>query len=672
MRIRVAEGSGFCFGVDRAVNIVEEQLALGKRICTIGELIHNPGFVRELAEKGARAVEGPGDIADGETAVIRAHGVPPEIYGQLKERGVEYIDATCPFVLRIHRIVESVEPDGGVIFIAGDALHPEIIGITGHCRAPYIVFESNAQLEEILEGMDNIEGISCYFVAQTTFSTREWLLCADTAKKVCTKPKIFDTICNATVIRQERARELAESSGLMVVVGGKHSSNTQKLYDICKSRCRTILVESAHELMQYDLGSPADAGVAAGASTPVRIIKEVQQTMSEILKNSDEMSFEEMLDQSFKNTYTGEKVTAVVTRISPNEIVVDIGTKQSGYVPISELTSDPTAKPEDIVKVGDEIELIVTRVNDIEGIVTLSKKRVDAMAGFEKVMAAVETGEVFTGVVVEVVKGGLLALTSGIKVFIPASQATASRNEDSQSMLKKQVQFKILEVNRARRRAVGSIRAIEKEKRKALESKFWDEVEVNKTYTGKVKSLTSYGAFVDLGGVDGMVHISELSWKRIKHPSEVVSVGEELEVYVKDIDQESKKISLGYKKSSDNPWEQLRAKHNVGDVITVKIVSMTAFGAFAQILPGVDGLIHISEISTQRIAKPQDVLSVSQEVEVKITELNFEKKRVSLSMKALLAAPSDDEAAAPAPVIESEPEVAAEPEAEPQQAQENE
>lgn len=359
--------------------------------------------------------------------------------------------------------------------------------------------------------------------------------------------------------------------------------------------------------------------------------------MSEIVKDQEELSFEEMLNQSFKTIDNREKVTAVVTGIAPNEISVDIGTKHAGYVPLNELTDDPNAKPEDLVKIGDELELMVVRVNDVEGTVMLSKKRLDAVAGFEKVMGAADTGEILEGTVVEVIKGGLLVLTNGVKVFIPASQATMSRGDSLEDLLKQKVTFKILEVNRQRKRAVGSIRAVLREQRKELEDQFWQDAEVGKQYTGVVKSLTSYGAFVNLGGVDGMVHISELSWSRIKHPSEVVNVGDTVEVYIRDIDTENKKISLGFKKAEDNPWTIMSQKYNVGDVCDVKVVSLTPFGAFAQIIPGVDGLIHISQISTERINKPADVLQVGQEVQAKITELDIERKRVSLSIKALLS-----------------------------------
>lgn len=359
--------------------------------------------------------------------------------------------------------------------------------------------------------------------------------------------------------------------------------------------------------------------------------------MSEFIAN-EEMSFGEMLDQSFKSTYNGKKETGVVVGYTPTEVQVDIGTKHTGYVPLHELTDDPNARVEDLVKIGDQIDLLVVRVNDVEGTVILSKKRLDAIAGLKKIEEAAESGEVLEGTVVEVVKGGVIVATNGVRVFVPASQASLSRIEDLNVLLKNNVSFKILEYKelpRGRKRAIGSIKAVLREQRKEQEEKFWESVEIGKTYTGAVKSLTQYGAFVDLGGIDGMVHISELSWNRIKHPSEVVNVGDVVEVYVKDIDREKKKISLGFKKAEDNPWEILKKDYPAGTVTKAKIVSLTTFGAFAQIIPGIDGLIHISQISNERVNKVSDVLEVGQEVDVKITEIDFDKKRVSLSIRAL-------------------------------------
>lgn len=665
MPLTVAKTAGFCFGVRRAVDTVYEQLeripsTSSPKLFTLGEIIHNAQVVEELDSLGAVAVDSLEKLLELEEqlsqqnrpyipVIIRSHGVPKKVYEALDNRSIPYIDATCPNVKRIQKIVEE-QPEGTLVLIAGDAVHPEIQGIIGHCNVTCVTFTSAKELAEFTENHANLSKMNSVMVAQTTFNTSEWQKCVETAKNLYTNLKIFDTICKATLMRQTEAAQLAEVSDIMIVIGGRHSSNTQKLSDICSRFTKTIWVETARELLsgQADVVCQIDAGsrvgVTAGASTPVRIIKEVQKTMSEILKE-EEMSFEEMLNQSFKSTYTGEKVKGIVTGIAPNEITVDIGTKHTGYVPLSELTNDPSLSTEDIVKKGDEIELVVLRVNDVEGTVMLSKKRLDAQAGFEKVMAAAGTGEVLSGTVTDVVKGGILAVTEGVKVFIPASLSGVSKNEPLEQLLKQKVDFVIREVNEKRHRAVGSIKDVLKEQKKVLEDKFWSEVEVGKRYQGVVKSITSYGAFVDLGGVDGMVHISELSWLRIKHPSDVVKVGDVLDVYVKDIDVENKKISLGYKKTEDNPWEVLKRDYEVGSVVTAKVVSMTAFGAFAQIIPGVDGLIHISQISNERINKPQDVLTIGQEVQVQITDIDFEKKRVSLSMKALLEDNAQEEAA---------------------------
>lgn len=665
MPLTVAKTAGFCFGVRRAVDTVYEQLerissTSSPKLFTLGEIIHNAQVVEELDSLGAVAVDSLEKLLELEEqlsqqnrpyipVIIRSHGVPKKVYEVLDSRSIPYIDATCPNVKRIQKIVEE-QPEGTLVLIAGDAVHPEIQGIIGHCNVTCVTFTSAKELAEFTENHANLSKMNSVMVAQTTFNTSEWQKCVETAKNLYTNLKIFDTICKATLMRQTEAAQLAEVSDIMIVIGGRHSSNTQKLSDICSRFTKTIWVETARELLsgQADVVCQIDAGsrvgVTAGASTPVRIIKEVQKTMSEILKE-EEMSFEEMLNQSFKSTYTGEKVKGIVTGIAPNEITVDIGTKHTGYVPLSELTNDPSLSTEDIVKKGDEIELVVLRVNDVEGTVMLSKKRLDAQAGFEKVMAAAGTGEVLSGTVTDVVKGGILAVTEGVKVFIPASLSGISKNEPLEQLLKQKVDFVIREVNEKRHRAVGSIKDVLKEQKKVLEDKFWSEVEVGKRYQGVVKSITSYGAFVDLGGVDGMVHISELSWLRIKHPSDVVKVGDVLDVYVKDIDVENKKISLGYKKTEDNPWEVLKRDYEVGSVVTAKVVSMTAFGAFAQIIPGVDGLIHISQISNERINKPQDVLTIGQEVQVQITDIDFEKKRVSLSMKALLEDNAQEEAA---------------------------
>ena len=637
MQIKIAKTAGFCFGVDRAVKKAFEAADNYDKVVTLGPIIHNPQIVSQLEEKGVTVVDLPQQVPQGATAVIRSHGVGKWVYDYLDQNGISYVDATCPFVAKIHHLVSEHSGQGRRILVAGDASHPEVQGIVGFCQGPVKVFKSAQELEKITQEEPDWTKNPAIMVAQTTFNVQEWRKSSDFAKKVYTNLIIFDTICNATEMRQQEAIVLAKESDYMVVIGGKNSSNTRKLAEICQGYCETFHIERAEELPKFDLSTSFVIGVTAGASTPACIIKEVQETMSEFIIN-EELSFGELLDQSFKSTYNGKKETGVVVGVTPTEVQVDIGTKHTGYVPLHELTDDPSAKIEDLVKVGDEIELLVVRVNDVEGTVVLSKKRLDAIAGMMKVQDAAENGEILEGNVIEAVKGGVIVSTNGVRVFVPASQASLSRIENLEELVKEHVSLKILEckdIGRGRKRIIGSMKAVMKEQRKAQEEEFWSSVEVGKKYTGAVKSLTSYGAFVDLGGVDGMIHTSELSWNRIKHPSEVVAVGDMLEVFVKEIDAEKHKISLGYKNEKDNPWEILKNEYPVGTVTKVKIVSTTTFGAFAQIIPGIDGLIHISQISNERVNKVADVLNVGDEVEAKVTEIDFEKKRVSLSMRAV-------------------------------------
>lgn len=635
-RITIAKSAGFCFGVDRAVKIVYDRLKTQK-VATYGPVIHNQDVIDDLTAKGVRILHSTDDLKADECVIIRAHGVGQEVYRTIESSPNQLVDATCPFVTRIHKIVQEKSREGYVILIAGDEKHPEVEGIVGHCSAEVHVFADDEALKNIFKKKSELLKKKVAIVAQTTYNIRIWDKCIEIAKQFCYHPQIYDTICNATSNRQSEAIELSKASDVMLIIGGKHSSNTVKLYDVCSQYCKCYHIENAGELCGIDFSGAFSIGITAGASTPAYIIKEVQGHMSEMLKNLDEdFNFEEALELSFKKIYTGNRVKGYITAVNGSEAIVDIGTKHTGYVPLSELTDDPGLKPADVVKVGEEIDLIVIKINDQDGIVTLSKKKVDAMVGFENILKAKEEGTVLEGVVLNVVKGGILVSSNGSKVFIPASQATLRRDDKLEELLKKTVQFKILEVNEQRGRAVGSIKAVTKEQRDVAEKKFWEEVKVGDTFKGEVKSITSYGAFVDLGGIDGMVHISELSWSRIKHPSEVVKVGDMLEVYVKDLDSEKNRISLGYKKTEDNPWEIFKNKYAVGDVVKATVVSMTPFGAFAQIIPGIDGLIHISQIANQRVNNVKDVLSAGQVVDAKITEIDLDKKRISISMRALL------------------------------------
>lgn len=639
--ITVAKTAGFCFGVNRAVDLVYHLVEEVTSVKTLGPIIHNPQLVDDLSQKGVSILDSPQQARSGDTVVIRSHGVGQQVYEELERPGIHLVDATCPFVAKIHKIVAEHSAAGETIIIAGDKNHPEVLGIQGHCQGECYVVKDEQELLEVLKNIKK----PAIMVAQTTFHANLWRKCVEIVKNLCTNLVFFDTICNATNERQAEAVLLAQQNDLMIVIGGKESSNTKKLKEVCAEFAETYLLETAEELDKLPpLCQYASIGVTAGASTPAYIIKEVLKTMSEMLnKQEGEMDFATLFEQSLESEklYNGKRVKGIVTTIAPNEVHVDIGAKQAGIVPADELTDDPSQATSDVVSKGDEIELVVLKVNDQEGIVTLSKKRCDAVAGFEEIKKAAEDGTVLTGTVVNVVKGGVLVLSNHTKVFVPASQVSDKRVEDLNTLLKTEVQFKILEVNERRNRALGSVRAVLESDKKEKEEKFWSEVEVGKIYKGEVKSLTSYGAFVDLGGVDGMIHITELSWSKIKHPSEIVNVGDIVEVYVKDLDPEKRRISLGYKKSEDNPWEIFKRDYKIDDVVKVKIVSFTNYGAFAEIIPGIDGLIHISQIANQRVEKISDILEIGQEVEVKIIDINYDAKRVSLSMRALL--PEEDQ-----------------------------
>lgn len=639
MTFTLAKTAGFCFGVNRAVNLVYDLLDKGERVATLGPIIHNPQLVAELETRGVRIIASPKEAEPGETVVIRSHGVEQSIYNEMESRSISYADATCPFVAKIHRIVAKAAAEGKTVLIAGDPNHPEVVGIRGHAGENVFVVRNADELQKRLKTLKNSQNPPCILVAQTTYHTTFWRDCFEVARKHYTNIEIFDTICCATSERQSEAAELAAHSDLMLVIGGRHSSNTQKLKQLCEGFCPTVLIETSAELRDIGLSAYDKIGITAGASTPAHIIKEVLKTMSEILRNEENEDFATLLEQSLESEkiYNGKRVTGVVTSVAPNEVHVDIGAKQAGIVPAEELTDDPNAKIEELVKKGDEIELSVVKVNDQEGIVTLSKKRCDAQKGFEKIKEAYENGTVLNAVITDVVRGGVLAYTCNTKIFIPAPHCSNTRVEDLSTLLKKQVRLMIIEVNENRNRAKGSVRAVLNAERKAKQEKFWEEVEVGKVYTGEVKSLTSYGAFVDLGGIDGMIHVTELAWKKVKHPSEIVNVGDMVEVYIKDFDKEKKRISLGYKKDCDNPWTIFTTKYAVDDVVTVKIVSFATYGAFAEILPGVDGLIHISQIANQHVEKIADVLKLGEEVDAKIIAIDTDKKRVSLSMRALLS-----------------------------------
>ena len=643
MNVTVAKSAGFCFGVSRAVELVEDAAGQGGRTFTLGPIIHNRHVVEHFEKMGVRVIDQPEEASPGDTVIIRSHGVSRDVYKRLEARGAAIIDATCPFVKRIHKIVSQAEKEGKLPIIIGTPTHPEVEGIAGWCSRCK-VFADVESLEKWVQEEAVPADLPVCMVSQTTSTEFLWKKCVQFAKKQFTYLQTFDTICRATECRQREASELSQRCEAMVVVGDLKSSNTGRLAMICREHCdKVVLVDNASELKPEDFRGVSDVGITAGASTPAWIIKEVNKTMSETtnVEAVQEENFAELLEQSIKTLNTGDKVVGTVTGIGNTEVQVDLGTKHAGYIPYDEVSTDSSVKPEDVLKVGDEIEVFVVRVNDQEGTVQLSKKKLDGLKVWDDMAKYVEDKTTIDAVITEENKGGLVANVKGVRVFIPASQSGIAKGGDMASMVGKPVQLKITEVNRARRRAIGSIRAVTSEQRKAAQEKIWSEIEVGKKYHGTVKSLTSYGAFVDIGGVDGMVHVSELSWNRIKTPADVVKVGDEIDVYVISFDPEKHKISLGYKTDEMNPWNQFMSKYSVGDVVEAKVVKLMTFGAFAEILPGVDGLIHISQISDRRIGKPEDVLSEGQVVQVKITDI-AENKRISLSIRALLEQDPED------------------------------
>ena len=673
MQIKLAKTAGFCFGVNRAVELLYDKVEAGERVCTLGPIIHNAQLVGDLAERGVKIIDRVEDCPPGYQIVVRTHGVDKCVVEEMEARHLPFTDATCPFVLKIHRIVGSQSPDTTVL-IAGDADHPEVVGIRSYCPGASYVFKNAEELQEILKSGAISPNNPMICVSQTTFSLKEWKKSEKILKKVCTNTKIYSTICNATSERQEEAAALSRECDAMLVIGGRHSSNTCKLRDVCAANAPTFLIETAAELRGLHLSAYAVVGVTAGASTPSAIIKEVLKTMSEENKekevettsaateevvetadanqaaeaavntsaDGEASSFAEMLEESFSEDDNSKVVKGTVVNITPTEVFVDVtGRKQTGVIALADLSAEPVDKAEDVVKIGDVLDLVIMKTSDEEGVLKLSKKLVDAFKGWDEIVAAHENDEVLEGTVVAIVKGGVLVTAKGTRVFVPASLTGVPRGQELDVLKGTTVRFKVIDLNPARRRAVGSIKVVANEEKKVQQEALWATLSEGQKLTGTVKSLTSYGAFVDIGGIDGMIHISELSWNRIKHPSEVVKVGDTVEVTIKKLDDENKKISLGFKKLEDNPWEILKRDYPVGTVVDAKIVGLAAFGAFANVIPGIDGLIHISQISWDRVKTPGDVLKVGDEVKCEITDIDFDKKRVSLSMKTLLPKPEE-------------------------------
>ena len=637
MSIEIAKTAGFCYGVKRAVDKTYELVGeKDGKIATLGHLIHNRGVVTDLENHGVFSYDEPDDIPKDAAVIIRTHGVKKSVIDALSGR--EIIDLTCPFVAKIHKIAAEHYEKGYKIVIVGDKDHPEVIGINGWCGDDAIItYDEKFQMPA-----EFIDKPICV-VAQTTINRNIFVQIVQNIENACKKVVIFDTICSATKDRQSEAYELSSRCDIMLVIGSRESSNTGKLYKISSENCpETYLIENFEDIPQNLNIKNKKIGITAGASTPARTIEEVFTRMEEKIRNEE--SFAELFEKyGTKTLNNGDIVDATVVEIRNNEVIVDLGGfKYNGQLAVDQISDDPYLKASDIVKVGDTIKVYVVGVNDAEGKVVVSRKKVIAMESWNKIKEAFENGEILEGKIIKAVRGGVIAMSGDMQIFIPARQASLRYVQNLDTLLGNVVKIRLTEMDERRRRAIGSVRVLLEEEKKAKEDKFWSEAEIGKEYSGVVKSITSFGAFVDLGGVDGLVHISELSWNKIKHPSEIVSEGDVLKVYIKDMNAETKKISLGYKKAEDNPWIIAKAKINLGDVVKCKIVRMMPFGAFAEIMPNVDGLIHISQIADRKIGKPEDVLQIGEEVEAKVVALDWDINKISLSIRALIAPPAEE------------------------------
>jgi 4-hydroxy-3-methylbut-2-enyl diphosphate reductase len=638
LEIVKAKTAGFCFGVNNSVNVVYKLVKNKKKnIYTLGPVIHNRQVVEELREIGVKSVDDINQVENDSIIVIRAHGVTPFVYEELKKKNIEVVDATCPYVKKIHVLVREKYEKGFQIVIVGDKNHPEVIGIHGWSNnSAYIV-----NTKEDVDKIPNSEKKISVF-AQTTITAAKWDEINNYLKDKFKCVEKFDTICSATSCRQKEAEEISKQVDFMLVIGGKNSSNTHKLYEVCKANCEnTFKIETFDEIPNLNIYNINKVGITAGASTPYRIIKEVIDRMSENNKPEIEKNFSDMVEESLRSIKSGEIVTGKIIKYNESEVFIDLGYKSDGIIPIEEFTENPDFDKTQL-EIGAEIEVYVVKVNDGEGNVKLSKKRVDAKKMWETIRQIFKEKETIEVKITNVVNKGVIASKNGLRIFIPASQLGDRRIDDLNTFLNKVVKVRIIEFDKNKKKIIGSQRVLLEEEKAEKEKTFWEEIEKGKLYNGKVKSLTTFGVFVDIGGIDGLVHISELSWSRIKHPSEVINVNDEVEVMVLDFDKDKKKISLGYRKSEDNPWANIEEKYPVGKITNGKVVRMVPFGAFIDLEKGVDGLVHISQISTKRLAKPDDVLEIGQEVEVKVLDVDGEKQKISLSIKEVSPIDKDE------------------------------
>lgn len=630
MEIILADKAGFCYGVKRAVEMTEKELSNTKeKVYSLGPLIHNPQAVKEFEEKGLMVIDEISEIRDSKV-IIRSHGVSKEIVDKMKEQNIDIVDSTCPYVKSVHNKVEEYHKQGYNIVIVGDKNHPEIIGINGWCNNKAFIINSEEEALN-LPKMDKV----CV-VSQTTNTQEKFARLSEIVKEKGNEVKIFNTICNATNHRQEACREVAKKVDAMIVIGGYHSSNTKKLADISKKYCKHVYhIETKDELPLDEIQKFNKIGITAGASTPDWIIKEVIETM-ENLSNNDNLSNSEMMEvieSSFTKIHRGDVVKGKVIFVTDDEVMVNINYKADGIITRDELSNDPDIKPRDLFNQGDEIDVYVVKLDDGEGNVVLSTKKIEEIKNWDIVENFYKEKERVECKVLNVVKGGLSVLVHGINGFMPASQISLKYVSDLNPYKGKTLIAKIIDFDRSRRRVILSRKEVEREELNNRRKELWASLEVDQIREGVVQRLTDFGAFVDLGGVDGLIHISDLSWNRIKHPSEVVTEGQKVNVKVLAFDREKNRISLGLKQTMEEPWIAFSKNVNIGDIVEGTVVNLLDFGAFVRLKEGVDGLLHVSQISKDHVNKPSDVLSIGDKIKVKVIDINGDEKKISLSLK---------------------------------------
>lgn len=638
--------SGFCFGVKQATNAAEKAISEKNRkgaLYSCGPLIHNDIVTGDLEKRGLHMIASLSEARQGDTVIIRSHGEPESFYEEAEKVGVSLIDATCPFVQRIHRLVREAEGSGRNVIIVGDRSHPEIIATSGWCR--------HARIVDSVEEAEAVPEDSLYIVAQTTIRKEHFDEIVSAFRR-CGKDIIVEnTICSATEERQTNCEETAKSVEVMIVIGGRNSSNSRKLYEISKKYCpKSYFIENLQDLPLKEIQKYNRIGVAAGASTPESVIEEVIANMSgTTLENNEKNLMHDLMDEiekSLRLPRSGEVVNGKVLQATEKEVIVNLGCKKDGVIPKEEVSLEDGQKLTDLFKEGDEIQAKVIRTDD--GEIILSKKKLEINEHWDEVAEAFENKSILNVKVLRAVNGGVIASYKEVSGFIPMSQLSDHYVESADEFIGQTLDVKVNRMDRAKNRVVFSHKAVLAEEKAKKIAEIWGKLHVGDVVEGTVMRFTDYGAFVDIGGIDGLLHISEISWGKLRHPQEVLAIGDKIKVVVLQMNEEKGKISLGYKQNQPEPWSVINDKYEVGQIVKGKVVQIKEYGAFVELEPGLDGLVHISEVAHKRVANIADELSIGQEVEAQILEIDTERKRISLSIKACLqpedAAAEDEQA----------------------------